>query len=233
MDRVRALNRWRDRVFEYYLGPAAEGEEEVRPHALENALVLEAYRALESAAEGMFPFVGRELLSWAGIAQGFNNRFEGQRLDGDERPRPRMTREMLRRRYLVPLEDTEGEGPAISSVGEVSGSSVGEVSDSSVGEVSGSSVGEISGSSVGEVSGSSVGEVSGRAASEIQPREASCSEPLHPIPDSGIPLLSGSPGAPKPVHQEGSSEQPETKGRISRLSPFVLLRVAQFGGEAV
>lgn len=124
VDRIHALNRWRNKTFEYYLGPA-EGEE-VRPHALENALVLEAHRELESAAEAMHPFVGKRLPSWAGIAQDFNDRFEGKKLDGDEDPRPRMTREMLRRRFLVPLEDADEKGTTRSSLGEVFGRAASE-----------------------------------------------------------------------------------------------------------
>lgn len=178
MDRIHALNRWRNKILEHYLGPA-EGEE-VRPHALEHALILEAYQALESAAEGMHPFVGKELPSWAGIAQDINVKFGGQKLDGDEHPRPRITREMLRRRYLVPLKDAEERGPANSSVREVCG----------------------------------------RAALEIEARGSNCSEPLHPVRASRIPLLPRSRGAPKPVHEKALAKQPETKGRISRLSPF-------------
>lgn len=105
---MRLLNRWRKAIFDHYFGPATEAKE-VISHPLEDAFVLGKYDALERAAEAKRFEAGRELPSWARIARDYNATFEDKRLEGDGRPRPRMTRKMLRRRYLVPRDDTEVE----------------------------------------------------------------------------------------------------------------------------
>lgn len=102
--RVRKFNRWRNAIFEHYFGPYAKAEE-IEPHALEAAFVVGKYEALERAVDGKRLEVGRggrELPSLARIVRDYNATFEGQSLDGDRQPRPGMTREMLRRRYLGP-----------------------------------------------------------------------------------------------------------------------------------
>ena len=104
-DRVRKLNNWRNAIFEHYLGPYAKAEE-IQPHPLEAAFVVGKYQALEKAVDGKQFEVERELPSLARIARDYNATFEGQSLDGDRQPRPRMTREMLRKRYLVGRADS-------------------------------------------------------------------------------------------------------------------------------
>ncbi|KAG7002024.1 hypothetical protein G7Y79_00029g063200 [Physcia stellaris] len=94
-DRIRKLNRWRNAIFEHYLGPYAKAEE-IQPHPLEAAFVVGKYEALEKAVDGKRFEVERELPSLARIARDYNATFEGLSLDGDRQPRPRMTREMLR-----------------------------------------------------------------------------------------------------------------------------------------
>ena len=122
-DRIRKLNRWRNAIFEHYLGPYAKAEE-IQPHPLEAAFVVGKYEALEKAVDGKRLEVERELPSLARIARDYNATFEGLSLDGDRQPRPRMTREMLRKRYLVTRNDnaiaaapgaTNGEAAIVDS----------------------------------------------------------------------------------------------------------------------
>ena len=103
LDEVRALNRWRKAVFEHYLGPAQIGEE-IEWHPLEDEFVVREYgKLVEEAGEiQSFGGGGKELPSWTKITRDFNRRFEGRRLEGADfsRLRSKVTREMLRKRYI-------------------------------------------------------------------------------------------------------------------------------------
>ena len=101
-DEVSGLNKWRTAVFDHYLGPPAT-DEEVDWHALEDEFLVREYGKLGRQAREMQCVIGagRELPSWARITRDFNRRFEGRRLEGgDARLRSKVTREMLRKRYV-------------------------------------------------------------------------------------------------------------------------------------
>ena len=100
-DDVSALNKWRKATFDYYLGPAHERE--VEWHPLQDDFVVREYSQLQKEAREMQGIVrvGKDFPSWAKITRDFNRRFEGRRLEGaDLRLRSKVTREMLRKRYI-------------------------------------------------------------------------------------------------------------------------------------
>ena len=103
---VDGLNRWRAAIFNYYFGDETEVDE-VQPHPLEEAFVAEEYAKLQTAGLTSWPTVGKNLPSWARIARDFNAKFEGRILEGDQRPRPRVTWNVLRARYLVSLQRSQ------------------------------------------------------------------------------------------------------------------------------
>ena len=89
-EEVNGLNKWRKAVFEHYLGPAQV--EEMEWHPLEDEFVVREVQCWENA--------GKELPSWAKVTRDFNRRFEGRRSGADSRLRSKVTREMLRKRYI-------------------------------------------------------------------------------------------------------------------------------------
>ena len=98
---VSGLNKWRNATFDYYLGPAEVAE--VEWHPLQDDFVVREYSQLQQVAREMQGIVkvGKDFPSWAKIARDFNRRFEGRRLEGaDLRLRSKVTREMLRKRYI-------------------------------------------------------------------------------------------------------------------------------------
>ena len=191
--RVDALNRWRATIFKRYLGDLPNTCQ-VRPHLSEYTFVKEEYEKLQKEPGESHAQRGAEPPSWANIARNFNSRFEGRELEGDPTPRPRVTRENLRARYLGPLnksrekikDESYDEESTIDSASAVHSRSLSNASSTAT---------------------TWSGVVRSNRDSKISNSPSKISLPRFPK------ILSG----PEPAQRESSSSVPKPKPRTSKI----------------
>ncbi|MCJ1256236.1 hypothetical protein MMC24_004057 [Lignoscripta atroalba] len=108
---MRVLNRWRAQIFRRTLGNARPAR--VKFHELEKRFLVDMHLRFEQKMRAAGKLVNWSSMRWSDVASEFNQRFAGQILPGDNRPRPTRTAVALRteRARIKEITDMTGIAP--------------------------------------------------------------------------------------------------------------------------